>query len=316
MANSIRLGGGGSGSATLITKAITQNGTYLATDDNADGYSEVEVDVAGGSSSKQISYLKWHITNTRSNPEGNAVQLSEFYLYLDNVLYNWNSNVSVTASLPPYSAGESIDHIIDGSVDTKYVTTSWGSSYVGQCDIVISLGETITVDNNTSYAFATGNDEPSRDPVGWVLFGSSDGSNWFALDARNGANVPTTRKTSTEKFSISVGGGGSITKTLEYSFDLSQGGRWIDTQVDITDIDILMFEREDNDNITMQTIVKVSDIAVYTGGQDVYSPIYRQDNRDMNARIYNNVLFVSYNGTSSSVYKTNVYSLSISDYIT
>ncbi len=50
MANSIRLGGGGSGgSATLITKSITQNGTYLATNDNADGYSVVTVNVAGGS---------------------------------------------------------------------------------------------------------------------------------------------------------------------------------------------------------------------------------------------------------------------------
>ena len=50
MANSIRLGGGGSGgSATLITKSITQNGTYLATNDNADGYSEVTVNVSGGS---------------------------------------------------------------------------------------------------------------------------------------------------------------------------------------------------------------------------------------------------------------------------
>lgn len=38
-------GGGGS---TLITKTITTNGTYTAEDDNADGYSEVTVDVSGG----------------------------------------------------------------------------------------------------------------------------------------------------------------------------------------------------------------------------------------------------------------------------
>lgn len=30
---------------TLITKQITENGTYTAADDNADGYSEVEVNV-------------------------------------------------------------------------------------------------------------------------------------------------------------------------------------------------------------------------------------------------------------------------------
>lgn len=37
----------GSGS-TLITKNITTNGTYNATDDNADGYSEVTVNVSSG----------------------------------------------------------------------------------------------------------------------------------------------------------------------------------------------------------------------------------------------------------------------------
>lgn len=38
---------GGNG-ATLITKNITQNGTYNAQDDNADGYSQVSVNVSGG----------------------------------------------------------------------------------------------------------------------------------------------------------------------------------------------------------------------------------------------------------------------------
>ena len=37
--------GGGGGSATLITKTITANGTYSASDDNADGYSEVTVNL-------------------------------------------------------------------------------------------------------------------------------------------------------------------------------------------------------------------------------------------------------------------------------
>lgn len=36
---------GGGGSATLIEKSITENGTYAATSDNADGYSTVTVDV-------------------------------------------------------------------------------------------------------------------------------------------------------------------------------------------------------------------------------------------------------------------------------
>lgn len=40
----------GGGSSTLITKNITENGTYDAEDDNADGYSSVTVNVSGGGS--------------------------------------------------------------------------------------------------------------------------------------------------------------------------------------------------------------------------------------------------------------------------
>lgn len=39
--------GGGGGDVTLITKTITENGTYVASSDNADGYSSVTVNVQG-----------------------------------------------------------------------------------------------------------------------------------------------------------------------------------------------------------------------------------------------------------------------------
>lgn len=42
--------GGGEGSSTLIAKTITANGTYNASDDDADGYSSVTVNVPSGSS--------------------------------------------------------------------------------------------------------------------------------------------------------------------------------------------------------------------------------------------------------------------------
>lgn len=38
-------GGGGGGSATLVDKNINANGTYKASDDSADGYKKVEVNV-------------------------------------------------------------------------------------------------------------------------------------------------------------------------------------------------------------------------------------------------------------------------------
>ena len=49
-AGSLALGSGGGGSEpTLITKSITENDTYSAADDGADGYSSVTVNVQSGS---------------------------------------------------------------------------------------------------------------------------------------------------------------------------------------------------------------------------------------------------------------------------
>lgn len=39
---------GDGGGSTLVTKTITQNGTYSAVDDSADGYSQVAVNVPSG----------------------------------------------------------------------------------------------------------------------------------------------------------------------------------------------------------------------------------------------------------------------------
>ena len=41
-------GGGGGTSATLINKSVTANGVYSASNDNADGYRQVTVNVSGG----------------------------------------------------------------------------------------------------------------------------------------------------------------------------------------------------------------------------------------------------------------------------
>lgn len=52
-------------SATLITKTITANGTYSASDDDADGYSEVTVNVPSGGSSKNVQTAQ--TTDRRNN---------------------------------------------------------------------------------------------------------------------------------------------------------------------------------------------------------------------------------------------------------
>lgn len=54
--------------ATLVTKSITANGTYSAEDDNADGYSEVTVNVSGGGGSSWTLLAHKEYTFTTEAP--------------------------------------------------------------------------------------------------------------------------------------------------------------------------------------------------------------------------------------------------------
>lgn len=146
-----------------------------------------------GGTTKSVSYLKWKITKVRGNPPANGcLQIGEFHIFQGNTLYIWNSNVSITTNMAGVS-NEDIDKLIDGNTGTKYNTQQWGNTQINECIIVISLGETITFDKNTTYTFVTANDEPSRDPVSWVLYGSTDGIDWEELDSEDDVNIPNGR---------------------------------------------------------------------------------------------------------------------------
>ena len=60
----------GGGSSTLITKTITENGTYSAEDDSADGYSSVTVNVptgGGASSWTKVAETSYQVSTTSTS---------------------------------------------------------------------------------------------------------------------------------------------------------------------------------------------------------------------------------------------------------
>lgn len=69
----------GGGSATLITKSITQNGTYNASSDNADGYSKVTVNVSGGevveAKSNNVNFYDYDGTRVYSYTKAEFLEL-------------------------------------------------------------------------------------------------------------------------------------------------------------------------------------------------------------------------------------------------
>ena len=98
---------GGGGSPTLITKSITLNGTYDADDDNADGYSEVTVNVQGGASvtETQGTYGTEVIVTSGSAPSATSHTIYfEFEDETDETIIGyWNDSFisdAVTATTP------------------------------------------------------------------------------------------------------------------------------------------------------------------------------------------------------------------------
>ena len=97
-----------------------------------------------------------------------------------------------------------------------------------------------------------------------------------------------------------------------YSFDQSQGGAWINTNVNVSDLDYILFTYSADptapDDRLMRQMLK-SNIAVYTGGSDVYTTIFTQVEigLPLNVRIYNNILWVSFNGTGPNTKVVTIY---------
>lgn len=87
--------GSGGGGSTLITKSITQNGTYNAQDDNADGYSQVTVSVSGGGSGSDTFIPQYTETKILDNSVGSITTVTfteDYHNYpmLRIVAYNVN----------------------------------------------------------------------------------------------------------------------------------------------------------------------------------------------------------------------------------
>lgn len=97
MANIIRCGGG---SAVLTTKNITQNGTYNASSDNADGFSSVSVNVSGGSSYVDISTFAHYFKRNTTTPTVTKISDYEYSLSFQDQSTAGYELCSFSVSLP------------------------------------------------------------------------------------------------------------------------------------------------------------------------------------------------------------------------
>lgn len=119
---------------------------------------------------------------------------------------------------------EVIGNLSDSSSGTKYLVDG------GTADIIYTLSKAKALGG---YSLTSANDEPTRDPKNWTLYGSNDNSKWTALDTRSGitfsarfeTKVFTTSNTAAYKYyklSITANNGAGMMQLADWNLGSNQ----------------------------------------------------------------------------------------------
>lgn len=158
------------GSATLITKTITENGTYDATDDNADGYSEVTVNVVPSSeyivTLENLHDSSTDFQNTYINPSNGELINYNGWISTDFIELNGQVSVAVLIKDWQYCAVydenknfiRNLSNSLNGSLtsNAKYIRFSgvratiqklyvYPSNNITDCDVPATINEPLVL---------------------------------------------------------------------------------------------------------------------------------------------------------------------------
>ena len=125
--------------AKLVTKEITENGTYDATDDSANGYSSVTVNVEGGGGSSDFSTAQMTINASESF----ELTWGSCPMLLDGALHGslYVESLPATITVPLYNGKCVWDHTtrdltLSGNIEELYEGEAM--LITGDCTITIS----------------------------------------------------------------------------------------------------------------------------------------------------------------------------------
>lgn len=136
-----------------------------------------------------FTYYRFTPIELRDDLGANSIQLSEFEFALDTEVIDL-ADATITNPGGDNPGGEEVENVADLSTATKWLDFNRGP-------LVFEFPAPVTIDR---YRFATANDAEERDPVRWMLEGSTDGTTWLVLDERDSETVPTNRFTYTASF--------------------------------------------------------------------------------------------------------------------
>jgi hypothetical protein len=165
---------------------------------NIDNYYEsgdYGIDLDDGQASYR--YVRWQISNIRGTGgfcDDGCTQVAEFELYNRDFPIELPVTTTVTNPDGDNPIGEGINNLIDGNRASKFLDQNFtnSNSSEGLTTVILDAGEgeLFTFDG---YNWVTGNDQPDRDPIAWIIAGSNDGENYFELDAVSFADITNDR---------------------------------------------------------------------------------------------------------------------------
>ena len=141
--------------------------------------------VAGGTSNYR--YVRFSPRKLRDNAQANSTQLAELRFFLSTTPV---PVVAVTNPGGDNPQNEAPANVIDGNVGSKWLDFNKGN-------LVLDFGATVAFDR---YELTTAFDAPERDPVRWIMEGSTDGLAWTLIENFTVFDFPTplARETATQ----------------------------------------------------------------------------------------------------------------------
>lgn len=133
-------------SIQLIEKTITENGTYDAITDGANGYSKVNVNVEGGGGSSDFSTAEVSIQITTETPDAYiaipTIVTSPTDMILNQQYNTLNSSTAQILTVPLYKGTLAVTGNSAGEIS---VNVSGSVEKVGTLDFIITGDCTITI---------------------------------------------------------------------------------------------------------------------------------------------------------------------------
>ena len=178
-----------------------------------------------------VTHVKWSLLQTRGQSY-DCIQVREFEMRnIDNELISFKSNVTgvfvPSSTTPVYGTSQTPDALVDGT-SRKMCCTNFTSSIT---EFIFTMEPTTPVPMNRikDYRYITAEDEPNRDPISWVLYVSTDGTNYIEVDRRINQTITQSRSTGTSYYTPSFPSTLSTTINVQYGDGLE-----VDANNDLT----------------------------------------------------------------------------------